>query len=80
MMTIFPKKKLGLVSANLSGFCTSDLNDTFQFRRLASAADRTKLLCKTVIRSFFKFLNVSASPTLPANPTKYPGISVVFEK
>jgi hypothetical protein len=31
----------------------------------------------TVTNSFFKILNVNASPTLSANPTKYPGLSVV---
>jgi hypothetical protein len=30
-----------------------------------------------VTMSFFKILNVNASPTLSANPTKYPGLSVV---
>jgi hypothetical protein len=30
-------------------------------------------------KSFFKILNVNASPTLSANPTKYPGLSVVSE-
>jgi hypothetical protein len=30
-----------------------------------------------VTRTFFKILNVNASPTLSANPTKYPALSVV---
>jgi hypothetical protein len=28
-------------------------------------------------RSYFKILNVNESPTLSANPEKYPGLSVV---
>jgi hypothetical protein len=32
-----------------------------------------------VTKSFFKILNVNASPTLSANPTKYPGLSVVSD-
>jgi hypothetical protein len=50
-----------------------DLNETLLFRYMASAADLTTLLCKTVTKSFFKILNVNRSPTLSSNPKKYPG-------
>jgi hypothetical protein len=35
-------------------------------------------LCNTVVKSFFKILNFSASSTLSVKDTKYQGFSVVF--
>jgi hypothetical protein len=74
VMIVF--KKLGLVSNELSDSCTYDLNDNILFRWLASAADLTKLICKTVTKSFFKMLDFNESSTLSEITTEYPGFSV----
>jgi hypothetical protein len=48
------------------------------FKGLVSAADRTTLLCNTIIKPFFK-INFGSSPTLSIKPTKYLGFLVVTE-
>jgi hypothetical protein len=76
---IFFQTKLGLLSNDSIDSCTSDLNDTLLFRNLVFAADLTKIQSSTMTKSFFKISNVNASPTLSANPTKYPGLSVISD-